>query len=450
MFNFLEKAEILKEREKQRKKEYGKELQLQIEQNRLKKLQEKTISNNQKTKIIDITQTSDIGNKILLNRNNDFIKHLQKLKISIDNSLIKSGVNNKSKSLKYNNSNIKNLTNLRINTDNNLNGINHKNFLFIINENSNNTEKKDYFKQNTELKMKKSLSQMIKGISSKHNNLKNKNNHYNKNLMEEIEMQFLFKGFVDQQIKTINDYATNLEDIFYEQYNKNNKDIILFNHLIETEKNKALQSIKNEKNKLKNKFGFFPLEIIYDSRIEQLFNKILNKIISIYSSFNQIKINNFINQENSSTNHFPFKSKFLDTNLNQNFLSKFNIINNKINLTDKINLEDDLKFFYFWRNKYESEIKKEKTKLVEVNETINLKNFTKNINNARENNLQILPANNIFKNVKFRPINKIRNNKNENNDFKLPDINLKKPIFKKRNNSANNKMYEKFSFLFKS
>ena len=380
MFNFLEKAEILKEREKQRKKEYGKELQLQIEQNRLKKLQEKTISNNQKTKIIDITQTSDIGNKILLNRNNDFIKHLQKLKISIDNSLIKSGVNNKSKSLKYNNSNIKNLTNLRINTDNNLNGINHKNFLFIINENSNNTEKKDYFKQNTELKMKKSLSQMIKGISSKHNNLKNKNNHYNKNLMEEIEMQFLFKGFVDQQIKTINDYATNLEDIFYEQYNKNNKDIILFNHLIETEKNKALQSIKNEKNKLKNKFGFFPLEIIYDSRIEQLFNKILNKIISIYSSFNQIKINNFINQENSSTNHFPFKSKFLDTNLNQNFLSKFNIINNKINLTDKINLEDDLKFFYFWRNKYESEIKKEKTKLVEVNETINLKNCTKNIN----------------------------------------------------------------------
>ena len=86
---------------------------------------------------------------------------------------------------------------------------------------------------------------------------------------------------------------------------------MLFNNLIKNEKNKALQSINNEKNKLKNKFGFFPMETVYDSRIEQLFNKILNKIISIYSSINQIRINNYINQENSNKNLFPLKSKIL-------------------------------------------------------------------------------------------------------------------------------------------
>ena len=151
---------------------------------------------------------------------------------------------------------------------------------------------------------------MLKSISIKNNIIANSNINFDKKiLMKEIDIQSLFKGFVEQQIRTINDYATNLENIFYLQYTKKDDNIFLFNYLIKNEKNKAMKSIKNEKNKLKSKFGFFPMENIYDSRIEQLFNKILNKIISIYSSLNQIQINNYINKDNSTINLFPFKSK---------------------------------------------------------------------------------------------------------------------------------------------
>ena len=85
MFDFLENAEIVKEIKKQRKKEYGKELRLQIEQNRLKKLGDKK----------QIQKEDSRENRLYLNedksffpkRNNNSIKNLDKLKDSIDNIL---------------------------------------------------------------------------------------------------------------------------------------------------------------------------------------------------------------------------------------------------------------------------------------------------------------------------------------------------------------------------
>ena len=445
MFNFLENDELLKEKNKKRKIEYRKELLLQIEQNKLKKLREKNILNNGKTKIINISKSFGNDNKLFLGRNDKFIKDLQRLKNSINNSLIKS----------------KNyFTNLRISTESNYNQINHKNFLFKNNEKLPFTDTNIDLKQNKGHEIKKSLSQMIKSISLKHNNINSKINYDNKNLMERIDIQFLFKGFVEQQIKTINDYATNLENIFYLQYTKKDDNIILFNKLIKNERNKALQSINNEKIKLKNKFGFFPMETIYDSRIEQLFNKILNKIISIYSSINQIRINNYINEENSNKNILPLKSKIpnkineydfpkinnieINMNINKNFFHKFVKTNENIK---KINIEDDLSFFDFWRKKYENEIMKEKNNFLDVNETIELKNINPK-NNINENNLKIFPANNIFKNTKFRQFNRINKNKNLENEMKFPEISLKKPLFKRRNRSANSKISERvFSFI---
>ena len=53
--------------------------------------------------------------------------------------------------------------------------------------------------------------------------MKNKINSINHNLMNEIDIQFLFKEFVERQIKTINDFAVNLEDIFYLQYKDKKK-----------------------------------------------------------------------------------------------------------------------------------------------------------------------------------------------------------------------------------
>ena len=461
MFNFLENEELLKIKNRKRKIEYRKELLLQIEQNKLKKLREKNALNNGSMKKINVSQSFGNENKIFLKRNDKFINDLKRLKTSIDNSLIKNDINDKLKSLKYNNSNKNYFTNLRISTDSNSNKINHKNFLFKSKDKYLFTDKNIDLKQSNGHEIQKSLSQMIKSISFKHNNINNKINYDNKNLMERIDIQILFKGFVEQQIRTINDYATNLENIFYLQYTKKDDNIMLFNNLIKNEKNKALQSINNEKNKLKNKFGFFPMETIYDSRIEQLFNKILNKIISIYSSINQIRIINYINQENSNKNLFPLKSKILDKTKKYDFpkINREEIDKNSLNkngfhglmkLNDnikKFNIEDDLSFFDFWRNKYESEIMKEKNKLFDVNETIELTNINKKIN-ITENNLKIFPANNFFKNVKLRQINGIDKNKNWKNEMKLPEIYLKEPIFKKRNRSANNKISERvFSFI---
>ena len=446
MFDFLENAEIAKEKKKRRKKEYGKELRLQIEQNRLKKLGDKK----------QIQKEDSRENRLYLNedksffpkRNNNSIKNLDKLKDSIDNILMKYKLRNKFSSSKNeifgNDKNIKNnFENFRFVTENNYNNIlRSKSRIFNINkekdiENYNCTDNNITSKQKNQHFMKKSLSQMIKSIPIQHNNLaKSHIKLDNKNLMEEIDIQFLFKRFVEQQIRTINEYSTQIENIFYLNYKIKEKNILLFNSLIKNEKNKAIETIKNEKNKLKEKFGFFPLEKIYDYRIEQLFNKILNKIISIYSSINQTKINNFINIYDSNNNNeiciLKGKTDF----------SKMSKINNDVYSLNRINLDDDLNFFDFWEDKFKNEIMNKKNKILNVNETININNIKSIINNKNENNLNILPANNFFKNVKLKQFKE--KNKDKIKELKLPDICLKDRLFKLRNKSACNKNYECF------
>ena len=440
MFDFLENAEIAKEKKKRRKKEYGKELRLQIEQNRLKKLGDKK----------QIQKEDSRENRLYLNedksffpkRNKNRIKNLDKLKDSIDNILMKYKLRNKFSSSKNEifgkDKNIKNnFENFRFITENNYNNIlRSKSRIFNINkekdiENYNCTDNNMTSKQKNQHFMKKSLSQMIKSIPIQHNNLaKSHIKLYNKNLMEEIDIQFLFKRFVEQQIRTINEYSTQIENIFYLNYKIKDKNILLFNSLIKNEKNKAIETIKNEKNKLKEKFGFFPLEKIYDYRIEQLFNKILNKIISIYSSINQTKINNFIN--NNEICILKGKTDF----------SKMSKINNDIYSLNRINLDYDLNFFDFWEDKFKNEIMNKKNKILNVNETININNIKSIINNKNENNLNILPANNFFKNVKLKQFKE--KNKDKIKELKLPDICLKDRLFKIRNKSACNKNYECF------
>ena len=458
MFNFLEKADLLKEKKKERKLEYGKELQLQIENNKLKKLQEK---DNFK-----IENSNNIGlflnekNGLFDKKRNNYKVNLQKLKTSINDSLIKSRINNKLLSLKRkidNNYNNKNLFyNVRVLTENDQNQVKDKyNFSKFRNnelfKNYNNIDKN--IESNNEQSIKKSLSQILKNIPIRHNNImKNKISFDNNNLIEEIKIQSLFNGFVEQQIRTINDYATNIENIFYYQYTKKNTNINIFNFQIKNEKNNAMESIKKEKNKLKSKFGFFPIETIYDLRIEQLFNKILNKIISIYSSINQAHINNYINQDNSRYNLSNINSRNLfnnseyncndienDLQMNKNNISKSTKLNSHKFLFNKINLDEDLYFLDFWKKKFETEIMNAQKKELNINETINLRNINDDIINKKEKRFHIMPANDFFKNVKLRKINGINNNKKESHEMKLPDIYLKENIFRRRNKSANNK-----------
>ena len=281
---------------------------------------------------------------------------------------------------------------------------------------------------------------MLKNFSIKLSNIKNnKKNSVNKNLMDEIDIQFLFKEFVEQQIKTINDFASNLEDIFYFKYTNKDNDIKNFNSMVINEKNKAIKNIDNFKNKLKQKFGFFPMEKIYDSRIEQLFNKIINKITTIYSSISLAKIDNYINKSNSNNNIFKNKDfKFYE--INRITSGKYNIsksieFTKDINSNKKFNLVEDLNFFDFWKNRFENEIMRDKNNKLKINETIN---------NKKEENLIVLPAINFLKNIKLRNINSIKSKDKDKNEMKLPSIKLKEITFQRRNNSANNKNSEKF------
>ena len=466
MFNFLENDEILTAKRKQMEKEYRKELLIQIEENKLRKSKENIQFKNEKILNNGLFKGKD--KTYFIKENNNSIKNIKSINLSKDNiklfnnpKLIKLSLNDKFSSLKkllgiHKDNNTKtvslfslvkflrnknNFNKLRLSTDYNKNKINFKSAQFKINKDKIlNTDNNINLYQSNKYTMKKTLSQMLKNFSIKLSNIKNnKKNSVNKNLMDEIDIQFLFKEFVEQQIKTINDFASNLEDIFYFKYTNKDNDIKNFNSMVINEKNKAIKNIDNFKNKLKQKFGFFPMEKIYDSRIEQLFNKIINKITTIYSSISLAKIDNYINKSNSNNNIFKNKDfKFYE--INRITSGKYNIsksieFTKDINSNKKFNLVEDLNFFDFWKNRFENEIMRDKNNKLKINETIN---------NKKEENLIVLPANNFLKNIKLRNINSIKSKDKDKNEMKLPSIKLKEITFQRRNNSANNKNSEKF------
>ena len=453
MYNFLENDELLTAKRKQMEKEYRKELLIQIEENKLRKSKENIQFKNEKILNNGLFKGKD--KTYFIKENNNSIKNIKSINLSKDNiklfnnpKLIKLSLNDKFSSLKKllgihkdNNTNKNNFNKLRLSTDYNKNKINFKSAQFKINKDKIlNTDNNINLYQSNKYTMKKTLSQMLKNFSIKLSNIKNnKKNSVNKNLMDEIDIQFLFKEFVEQQIKTINDFATNLEDIFYFKYTNKDNDIKNFNSMVINEKNKAIKNIDNFKNKLKQKFGFFPMEKIYDSRIEQLFNKIINKITTIYSSISLAKIDNYINKSNSNNNIFKNKDfKFYE--INRITSGKYNIsksieFTKDINSNKKFNLVEDLNFFDFWKNRFENEIMRDKNNKLKINETIN---------NKKEENLIVLPANNFLKNIKLRNINSIKSKDKDKNEMKLPSIKLKEITFQRRNNSANNKNSEKF------
>ena len=431
---------------------------MQIEENKLRKFTENLNSKNKKSLNVELIEKDKA---FFEKKNNKNIFSLKQINFSQDNNNL---YNNKKKTNSSLNDKLFNLKKLvfidsnknRINTDfNNIriskefskNKTNFKSTLFKLNKNKiiNTDSNPDLIKRNNP-SMKKSLSQMLKNFSIQRNNrMKNKINSINANLMNEIDIQFLFKEFVEKQIKTINDFAANLEDIFYSQYANKDNNLKSFNYLIKKEKINAIQNIDNCKNKLKQKFGFFPMEKIYDSRIEQLFNKIINKLTSIYSSISLTKIDNYMNKSNSNNNIFKNKDfEFYKNNkitINKYKITKSIELPNNINSSNKkFNIEDDLNFFDFWKNLYEDEIIKEKNNILKVNETIK---FDSHWNNKIEENLTIFPANNFLKNVKLRNINIIKQDQ-KNNGMELPFINLKEKSLKKRNFSANYKHSEGF------
>ena len=310
------------------------------------------------------------------------------------------------------------------------------------------------------------------------NNTNNLNNNIactNNILMSEINLQSLFRDFVEEQIKTINNYEASIEQIFYDQYTNNNNVHFLYNCL-EQEKKNAIQSIKNEQRKLKNELGFFPMENNYNYKIEQLFNKILNKKISNYSNFKQIYdysyLNNLISNENKNDymNQLKFKSKY-ENNL-QNSIPYFNNLDNEtqntlrsysklVQIKDN-NSNDENNFLETWREKLNSNVpkneyhSKKNSKIFaesEINFTSEIKkkknkNYV-NIDKLPKLNIKPMPANQIFKDIKNISITDIKN-KNTTIDRKntktssgknntLYSQNLNEVTFQKKNKSFSKK-----------
>lgn len=540
MFNFLEDVKLKKQQEKKRKKIYGEELRLQIEQNKKKKLEEKIKSRQESIRNLQLFQNPPLINYNTLSNydkyQDNFNNNYQYMKTSIDNSLFNYQFNNNfltlsNKKNSFNNNNYnsmiinndlqKNFNNLYQNTDFNLFRNNNNNFKRYYNNNYNDNSKNNNmsnnmsngsnnFIENGIFIMKKSpssflnnrpslnnnnlLSQNNNSLFSQKNDLLNNNNdnssiinnndntisnnylnNFNNNaLMAEINLQFLFREFVEQQIKTINDYENNIEDIFFQQYKTKNNNSI--NTLLENEKNQAIQAIKNEQIKLKNKLGFFPMENSYNYKIEQLFKKILNKKIVTYSSINEMDnlLKNIIDRQNDQIELLKYKSKYEDENENENIqdiipnFQKFNLnsqktlrgysklvkINDNDNIQENIeninndNAKDETNFLESWREQLGKEIHEDKIDNIKLTKNENLIHNNNELEFSNNNiningNIKAYPVNQNFKNVQNRNIITKKNNENYN-DFNpdkkfslfLPNRNIIK--YDKRNKSAKN------------
>ncbi len=546
MFNFLEDVKLKKEKEKKRKKIYGEELRLQIEQNKKKKAEEKFKSRQESIRNLQLFQNSSSFNSNTLNNydkiEDNFHNNFNYLKTSMQNPLINYKfydnylnvpnknnfyTDNKNKFNGLFNNNITNsLNNSYQNTDFNLfrKNNNLKNFLYnSVNYNDNNKNNtinsNNKFFENGKYIMKKSSSSILnlnnKPSLNKNNNFNNINNndllpqndYLNNNntdnssfindnninfnyinndnnaLMAEINLQFLFREFVEQQIKTINNYENNIEDIFFQQYkNKKNESI---KNLIENERNKAIQAIKNEQNKLKNQLGFFPMENNYNYKIEQLFKKILNKKIATYSSIKEMDIllKKLIDRQNIQIELLRYKSKYEEEDIQDSVpnFQKLNInsqktlrgysklvkINDNIkdntqenndnnsNINNNDNIKDDANFLESWREQLGKDIYEEKNEKIKINKNENIKlnnnefDISDKSNNINEN-IKTFPVTQNFKNVQNRDIikNKMNNenyNNNNNNNIKTKKnsiLNISSYTdYDKRNKSAKNLVY---------
>ena len=533
MFNFLEDVDLKKEKEKKRKKIYGEELRLQIEQNKRRKMEEKIKSRQESIRNLQLfknNSSNNYNNTLFNNRTieenyfNNYNSHYHPLKTSLDEPLYNNNLNDNYLSLTnkkniyddctynninnyhnnslFNNSIKKNLNNFYKSTDFNINEKKNNNFNNILNYhnnrnniiNDNKMNRQNSLVENGIFIMKKSPSSFL-NTNNNYNNLFSKNdddfyntinnNNYryknniindnkgnyfssnvnNNTLMAEINLQFLFREFVEQQIKTINNYESNIEDIFYLQY-KNNNNTEPIGTLLEKEKNIAIQSIRDEQNKLKNKLGFFPMENNYNFKIEQLFNKILNKKLATYASIKEIgnlALNNLYNKQKEDDDGFQllrYKSKYEEEDIqdsvpnfnnldasSQNTLRGYSKLvkikndNNSIdNKHDNNNKEqkDETNFLESWREQLGKNIgenKKDSIKLRksdnniklsdddwEKNENDNLKinnnNYSREQNRNRIiNNIETFPANQMFKNVQNVDIKNKRSN-NIHNDMK--------------------------------
>ena len=388
-----------------------------------------------------------------------------------ENNRIKNQIGNPAKRLKFpkitnNNKNSFYLQNYNdISKDNNENN----NYSELINNNNNN--------QN----FNKTLTQNFPNIlNQKHINDNNNINDINTNIINDnflngndnflngndLNIQKIFNNFVENQINAIDNYISNVDKIINISkengldnknndvndrndinknneiknnniyYNRDNENINQMKKMIDKEKKKVINNINLAKEKLKNKLGYFPEEVNYNKRIEELFNKIMNKKIAKYSSISPRKNSILnINKDNSDIN---------ENNLNINNNSEKNLNNNtdNINNNDKENNTSNnfesnsnniLDFSCNYNENNNNNVKNKNIDSNKDNQNNFMDNHTNiNIKNNNSNNGSILkPSKNKFLNIESNnqnydfafKNNSFNNNLEANKSFKSEEVN---------------------------
>lgn len=122
------------------------------------------------------------------------------------------------------------------------------------------------------------------GMNTINGSLENNRQIYFPQINNTIDVYF--KDFVQEQINVINSYEQAIDGVILKSRRDNPYSL---SNYINIEYNRALSKIRSEQNRLKETLGFFPLEENYNRKIEELFNKILNKKIAMFNSLQSNK-----------------------------------------------------------------------------------------------------------------------------------------------------------------
>ena len=232
--------------------------------------------------------------------------------------------------------------NINLNIPNNLNNFNNNpNNYFNITP-STNTNTNDAYKniQNTPntFPQRPTPSQTATAFNSTNRTL---NNNINKNLPylesnkksntrpisqqsqkrvrnDTWRMEELYMGFVQEQLKIINEYETNINK--YQSMKKDNFDTIKD---LMTIKNQALDKIQEAQNKFKETVGVYPMDNNFNNRVTNLMDMMLEKKINDIQRENKLEIlaNNFNKQKKNASNNGRQNYNIINPNyMNENGL----------------------------------------------------------------------------------------------------------------------------------
>lgn len=223
----------------------------------------------------------------------------------------------------------------------------------------------------------------------------------------------LFRMFVEEQIKVINDYERELDLSIAQDH---------FAYSVKNHKMKAIEQIQSEKHKLKTKLGFFPLENNYNQKIEELFDKILAKKV------NKVTLESDIDAGiKDIVKDIDYKSKYIGNNDNDN-----NKNNNKTYNNNSQSIINDNSLTDF--NNLPSEVQQSLvgfSKLVQIN---------KNENNKEEENFLVTWRDNLLR----QKSNRISNQKTiqSKEKTKIEEMNHNNKITEKEQTSFPNMQTE--------